>query len=371
MDDDATSVTCKAILPHHAEVWSIATCPWDATALATGHSDADSGTHAATVWRMALPGGDAGSDAGSDADSAPVSGDADLEEQAVLRGHKTRVKQILWDPHASGPADARLLSVEGPSVRLWDVSSALGAGGASALAPVGRVDTPVGGAAGAVAWDPHSAHEIGIAHGAEVRWFDVRSSFTGEGTSDSIRSLHTTAGVPSALPDGKHAVTVAGAESRVRALSYNPNKPRQVLTGNEDGVVRIWDLRRLDKGPLKELHAHDHWVTAAAFNRFHDQLVLTAGADGAVITWRISSTSSAPLIEQDLEEEEGGEGSAVPSTARALSDTSVDVAQLHDDTVTAMAWSGANAWIHGSVSYRGRVVFRHVPSEEKYRILMV
>ena len=152
---------------------------------------------------------------------------------------------------------------------------------------------------------------------------------------------------------------------RVRCLSYNPNKPRQLLTGSEDGVARIWDVRRLSKGPVKELHAHDHWLTAAAFNTFHDQLVVTAGADGVVATWRVSSTSSAPLMEGAPEDE----ADAAPT--RSVGDACVASAQTHSDTVTAVAWSGANAWIHGSASYHGRVTFLHVPKEEKYRILMV
>ena len=140
VDDDATSVTCKAVLAHPAEVWSIACCPWDAAVVVTGHSDADVGTSAATVWKMEE----------EEAAGAGEGGSMVLEELAVLRGHKGRVIDLVWDPHAEEASAARLLTLEAACLRLWDVSAAL-TGGSMAHAPTGKVDVPAGSAAGAVA----------------------------------------------------------------------------------------------------------------------------------------------------------------------------------------------------------------------------
>ena len=42
----------------------------------------------------------------------------------------------------------------------------------------------------------------------------------------------------------------------------------------------------------------------------------------------------------------------------------------HMDSVNAIAWGAADAWIYMSASYDGKVVLNHVPSKEKYKILL-
>ncbi len=44
----------------------------------------------------------------------------------------------------------------------------------------------------------------------------------------------------------------------VRSIDYNHNKPNMLVSGGDDGLVRIWDTRNT-KAPLKELSDHSHW----------------------------------------------------------------------------------------------------------------
>ncbi len=158
--------------------------------------------------------------------------------------------------------------------------------------------------------------------------------------------------------------------ARITTVSYNSNKPRQVLAGCTDGVVRVWDTRKLASGPLKELQAADHSITACAFNPYHDQLVLSAGSDGVTALWRVSSTSSVPLMDDESAgQDEGGEGGGVPR--KAIADSAVHVQRSHEDSITSVAWSACTAWLHGSASYPGKLVFTAVPQAEKLKILMV
>jgi WD40 repeat protein len=188
VDDDATAVTCKAVFPHSAEVWSLASCPWDAKVFASGSSDADAGTHSATLWAMTANADDA---------SSTGSGNAreHLDELAVLRGHKSRVHCVLWDPHASSADAAQLLTVDDTCARLWNVSAALGAstGAASTLAPIGRVDAAAGSVFGAAAWDPHFGHEILLAQDSCLLWHDTRSTVRADGSGETIRRVDTSA----------------------------------------------------------------------------------------------------------------------------------------------------------------------------------
>ena len=41
----------------------------------------------------------------------------------------------------------------------------------------------------------------------------------------------------------------------------------------------------------------------------------------------------------------------------------------HEDSVYAVTWSAADAWVFASLSYDGRLVINHVPSQEKLAIL--
>ena len=187
VDDDATVVTCKQVFSHAAEVWSIASCPWDAQVFATGNSDSDAGTHSATLWSMA-----ASSEADEDTDVGAM---LSLDELVVLRGHKSHVRCVLWDPHAADASAAQLLSMCDSSARLWDISSALGASGsaASSLSPLGRVDASAGTSLGAAAWDPHFAHELVVAQDSSLLWHDTRSSVRSDGSGAPIRSVDTSA----------------------------------------------------------------------------------------------------------------------------------------------------------------------------------
>ena len=41
-----------------------------------------------------------------------------------------------------------------------------------------------------------------------------------------------------------------------------------------------------------------------------------------------------------------------------------------EDSVTAIEWSGADAWVFAALSYNGIFCINTVPSKEKYRILL-
>lgn len=52
-----------------------------------------------------------------------------------------------------------------------------------------------------------------------------------------------------------------------------------------------------------------------------------------------------------------------------LNDDVIAVYEEHEDSVYACVWSVADAWVFASLSFDGRVVVNHVPSQEKFTIL--
>ena len=146
---------------------------------------------------------------------------------------------------------------------------------------------------------------------------------------------------------------------------------------------------------------HTHWSNRVAYNPHHDQLLLSSGTDGMVNLWRVGSVSSAPLLDLDAGgdgdggdhdiiglggggggfvgddddeegedrqddndgEDDGGGGGGGGGDAR--------VSKLEfPDSVYDLCWSSTDAWTFLCVGYDGTVSLNHVPSREKYKILL-
>jgi len=261
-----------------------------------------------------------------------------------------------------------------------------------------------------VSWDPHDTNLILATSGVDVVSYDMRCSASGGGLG-VIRSAH---------------------RYGVADVCHNHLQSNVVVTAGMDGVVKFWDLRMhsssisggSDGAPsfppplLKAVRGgHSHWTTRAIYNPFHDQLVLTGGSDGIANLWRISSCSSAPLLELNGNEEDDGEISEgdggddmedgkskdaatnegeeytrakdywapksddgedeseeedISKSSRNESNAQdIRVTRFECSDVTAdLAWSAADPWIYATLSYDGAIVVHHVPSKEKYKILL-
>ena len=58
-----------------------------------------------------------------------------------------------------------------------------------------------------------------------------------------------------------------------------------------------------------------------------------------------------------------------PSPPAPQEDEVIQRYEEHEDSVYAAVWSTADAWVFASLSYDGRLVINHVPSQEKFTIL--
>ena len=146
----------------------------------------------------------------------------------------------------------------------------------------------------------------------------------------------------------------------VTDLDYNPNKPYVLATGGQDGLVKFWDLRLARRPLLVGRGGHSHWLWNVQYNPFHDQLVLSSGTDGVANLWRLSTISSAPLLTWPEEEED--EEDAGPNVRVARHEAG--------DAIYASSWSAADAWVYMVLGYDGKAALHHVPSKEKYKILL-
>lgn len=152
----------------------------------------------------------------------------------------------------------------------------------------------------------------------------------------------------------KIAWTISSQEHVFRDLDCNPHKQCHIVTGSDDGCVKIWDFRHLQK-PVFSRNDHSHWVWTVRYNTFHDQLILSSSSDSRVnVTCAYSASSEA---------------SAASDNAEA-NDCLLETLDYHDDSVYCVEWSSADPWTFASLSYDGRFVFRRIAKEIKYKILL-
>lgn len=252
----------------------------------------DGGGVAAVCWvaprRLAfgVDDGDVRLAAVSDADPLPGS--------TEVTSHRLRVRTVAsMGEHdagvacvdaAGGPAaageDALLLSASDDcTVKLWHVGST---GAAHSSATFAGHTAPVR----SVRWQPGS-----------------RSVFASGGMDLSLRLWD-------AATDA--STNTIRTDARVMSVAWaGSSAPHLLVGGLESGVVRVWDVRAVAKGPLRDAATHAAPVCALAYSAARD--TLASGGDDATI--RLSPASSA-----------GAEAVALEG---------------HTDYVRALLWSGS------------------------------
>ena len=161
------------------------------------------------------------------------------------------------------------------------------------------------------------------------------------------------------IRDPNHcAWTIEDAHNQlVRDIDCNPNKQCHIVTGGDDGSLKIWDCRNT-KEQVFARNDHHHWIWSVRFNTFHDQLILSSSSDGKVLLTCAGSVSSeAPDVNDSTEKD-------------LLKDGLLQTFDQHEDSVYCTEWSTADPWVFASLSYDGRVIISKVPKQYKYQILL-
>jgi len=243
-----------------------------------------------------------------------------------------------------------------------------------------------------MSWDPHHADIIAYSTGDVVQLIDWREAPSA--ASSSTTGIISEKSHLNGHPHHRYGIT---------DLDYNPNKPNIIVTSGKDGLLKFWDLRKTgshyydfgggdgdgddtiisgvgkkkQRPVLVTRGGHRHWTTCVSYNPFHDQLVLSGGTDSLVNLLRMSSISSAPLLTFDDDHPNISatqlEGSLTkdPRHQHQPEGPNIRVSRYeHMDSVTAIAWGAADAWIYISASFDGKVILNHVPTKEKYKILL-
>jgi len=294
-----------------------------------------------------------------------------LEQKATLESTSltAQLLDVQWrngnsvydDTMSSTAGDVVTLDATG-TITQWDLSMGMAesmhdvTGDNAPLPPIARPR---------IAWDPHHGSSLAVSWGRGIRFVDLRSSSTTAARSSS-----------STGSDNNGSSNIARAHRYgVTDMDYNPNKPFTLATSGLEGIVHYWDTRSTRKPLLSARGGHSHYAWRVQYNPFHDQLVLSTGTDAVVNLWRVSTISSAPLLTME-DTTVGGHASSMKrsSSDGDESETSAPNVRVarHEQTesVYGATWGAADAWMYMTLAYDGKVALHHVPSKEKYKILL-
>ncbi|CAN0135650.1 unnamed protein product [Ectocarpus sp. 12 AP-2014] len=368
--EESNELLCHQALSHPDEIWGVSPSPTDPSLLVTCSNGAKAGQSnggvgfKVSLWRLPTP------DPNDDPLHEHVMGgerghplEPIGEPLAELGGLKAAATAMLWSPPGGGSTSSRggageFVTLADGLLKRWNLGDGRFEEAGSATVCEGGQGggaTTAGRGAPAAAWDPHRPVEVATAASCSVTCWDLRTMKA----TTSVAEAHRFA---------------------VRDLDYNPNKPFCLATCGEDRLIKFWDLRR-PNAPVKTIVGHDHWVNTVKYNRFHDQLLVSGSSDCMVHLWRVSSVSSAPLLEPEdddaggLDGDAGGDGGGGfggggNGSKGEAADIRVRTFDEHEESVYSLAWSASDAWVMASLSYDGLVVLNHVPSTEKYKILL-
>ena len=384
-DEDNNILTLAGHYAHPHQVWNIDTSPKDPSLVITAHVS-KTGQHGATMWRM--PGqseddvnferADDNNDDNTRKESRVHNPEKQpLESLGTLKPISSSFQNsVRW--HTQGD---QVLSTSDNCVSLFKVDNDSITHEAD-LSLTGSSSSSASGKCTAV-WDAHNTNCILAAYGSNIHVLDTRHKTN---NSDNVAcTIQSSQG--------------CAAANNVLSIDSNCNKPNTFVTGSDDRLVRFWDSRKLNT-PLKTLAGHSHWVTTVRYNPSHDQLLLSSGSDNLVNLWRVASCSSSPWLGgtddhtsntslsnhgENQRQRSNSRNSAHSITASSVTtdgdsdedslsmdppDVRVSTIDQHTESVYSTTWGSSDAWVYASVSYDGRVALNHVPSSEKYKILL-
>ncbi|XP_063901897.1 EARP-interacting protein homolog [Zophobas morio] len=374
-DEELSQINSLSFEHPVGEIWNIETSFSSGQYLSTCYSDGlMKYRRAARIWRANIP-----EKKLKDVDACEV---GNLEALFDISPQEQSIKNLLWNPLG----DTTFLSVGEKNVNMHDLTT---------LQSILTVEPSVSKEPlFSGRWSPHHFAIKLFGNGLtrtnfakQKKYYNLHCLFElleSESVKDhvGVLTLLVTFSFIQALFAATQATSVLCWDSRsssqvfciadahmqaVRTVDFNPNKPYSLATGGDDGCIKFWDTRSCNE-PLKILEQHTHWVWSVRYNHFHDQLLLSSGSDSKVCLHNVTSLSSD--LFSHVESSESGEDALQCTRKELFEDRIIKVYEDHEDSVYATEWSSADPWVFASLSFDGRFVVNHVPSEVKYKILL-
>lgn len=131
----------------------------------------------------------------------------------------------------------------------------------------------------------------------------------------------------------------------VNVISWNRKESRFLVSGGDDGILQIWDLRQFSPQgtkPVATFKQHTAPITSVEWHPTEGTVLASAGADDQIAQWDLS-------VEVDNMEEEDTQLAALPPQLLFVHQGQTDVKELHwhpqcPGTLVSTAHSGFNVF---------------------------
>ncbi|KAI0207134.1 Glutamate-rich WD repeat-containing protein 1 [Lamellibrachia satsuma] len=144
-------------------------------------------------------------------------------------------------------------------------------------------------------------------------------------------------------PNKACMLTCEEAHTRdVNVISWNRNEPF-ILSGGDDGMLKVWDLRQFAQGkPVAMFKHHTAPITSVEWHQTDSTVFAASGADDQVTLWDLA-------VERDTETATGSEDIDVPPQLLFIHQGQQDVKELHwhrqlPGVIVSTAHSGFNVF---------------------------
>ena len=187
------------------------------------------------------------------------------------------------------------------------------------------------------AWSPHSPSVISsVTSDSHIRIFDLRTPASASNHLVHLIPIHGGA------PQSGGANRYSALPSECLTHDWNKYRPETIATGGVDTIIRTFDLRNAQGGPLALLTGHDYAVRKVSWSPHLSDVLLSASYD---MTCRVWSDGSKNAMQAGNPGMVIGQGQELGRMSR------------HTEFCTGIDWClfGAEGWC-ASVSWDQRLL---------------
>lgn len=98
------------------------------------------------------------------------------------------------------------------------------------------------------------------------------------------------------LRTGKTEMSLPNNLNSVSVIRRNPGSHHFVMTGHQNGIIALWDLRSAKDASPFEMSTHEGSVTGMQFIE-GDNVMMTSSLDGHLLKWTLENTSTASSVD--------------------------------------------------------------------------
>jgi hypothetical protein len=283
-------------------------------------------------------------------------------------------------------------------------------------------------------WDPHNPNNIAISNGTSLLFIDLRcssSNSTNTTTTSNNNSIHSAHRLPITdfdyNPNKPNTIATVGQDSLLlfwdlrytssssqpsfskpskivrgghlhyaTTVRYNPYHDQLIVTGGSDGMINLWRISSISSAPLMDLTSGTNTSNPGNGRRKHTTTDPYQDDDDDDDDYDDDYDYQRKKHDHSTKDHKYSDRENIPqnnsmemndtTTKSQLSSSSNDNNNDYDgdpsspdirvhkiemrEAVYNVAWSSADAWLYAALAYDGTVIVNHVPSEEKYKILL-